>query len=775
MNEYRVGRRVSRIEDARFITGRGRYIADVKLPNEAHAVLLRSPHAAAVVRSIDIDAARAAPGVLAVYTAADIAGELGATAITVKRRRPDGSPMFWRPQPTLADGKVRYVGEPVALIVAETLAEGKDAAELVVVDYEPEAPAIDIANGLQSGSPHVWAECPDNISNIHDMGNRMATEAAFSSAKHVVRRRYVVSRVHPQFMEPRGAIGRYDALDGRYTLYCDAQAPHQVRDVLAREVLKIPVSQLRVVAFDIGGAFGGKAVAVEHRLVLWASRRVGRPVRWQAERSETMLSDEHGRDNAHDVELALDGDGRFLALRSHWIANVGAYISADRNFQTSFSNVPGVVGVYRIPHAYVRSSCVMTNTGPLAPYRGAGRPEATFVIERLIDDTARELGVDRMELRRKNMLTPSELPVKTPLGFVYECGNFAKCMELALQAADWNGFADRLEKSRAQGLLRGLGVSNPIERAGPPSMEYAEIRFDRFGKATMSLGTKNHGQGHETTFVQVLGSRLGISAADITFVDGDTDRVAFGNGTFGSRSASIGGTAVTVAADKIIAKGTQIAAHLLEASAADINFEDGAFFIRGTDLRVTLGEVAKAAFAPGLPAEIEPGLFASGSWTPQDCTFPYGTHVCEVEIDPQTGAVKLDRYHVVDDVGTVINPLLVEGQIHGGIGQGASQILSEQMLYDRDSGQCVTGSFMDYAMPRASDFCDFEVGEYVTRSERNPLGAKGAGEAGAVGAMAAVMNAILDALAPVGVTALAMPATPDRVWQAIRGAQSKRS
>jgi carbon-monoxide dehydrogenase large subunit len=414
----------------------------------------------------------------------------------------------------------------------------------------------------------------------------------------------------------------------------------------------------------------------------------------------------------------------------------------------------------------------MTNTGPLAPYRGAGRPEATFVIERLIDDAARELGLDRMELRRQNMLTPSELPVKTALGYVYECGNFVRCMELTQEAADWNGFPDRREKSRARGLLRGLGVANPIERAGPPAMEYAEVSFDRFGKVTMSLGTKNHGQGHETSFAQVLGSRLGIAPQDIAFVDGDTDRVAFGNGTFGSRSASIGGAAITVAADKIIAKGTQIAAHLLEVSAADIRFDEGAFLVPGTDLRVALTEVAKAAFAPGLPSGIEPGLLAAGSWAPTDCTFPYGTHVCEVEVDADTGLVRLDRYHVVDDVGTVINPLIVEGQIHGGIGQGASQILAEQMLYDPDSGQCVTGSFMDYAMPRASDFCNFEVDEYVTPSKRNPLGVKGAGEAGAVGAMAAVMNAILDALSPLGVTSLAMPATPDRVWQAIREKRS---
>jgi aerobic carbon-monoxide dehydrogenase large subunit len=772
MNEYRIGRRVSRIEDARFVTGRGRYIADVKLANEAHAAVLRSPHAAAIISSIDTDSARVAPGVLAVYTAADIGDELGTTAITFKRRRPDGSPMFWRPQSALARDRVRYVGEPVALIVAETLVAAKDAAERVVVAYEAEPAVVDVTQALQSDSPRVWAECPDNLSHIHEIGNLQGTEAAFAAAKHVVKRRYIVSRVHPQFMEPRGAIGVYDALEDRFTLYCDVQAPHQVRDILAREILKLPVNRLRVVAFDIGGAFGGKAVAVEHRLVLWAARRVGRPVRWQADRSETMLSDEHGRDNVHDVELALDADGTFIALQAQWTANVGAYISADRNFQTSFTNVPGLVGVYRFPAAYVRSCCVMTNTGPLAPYRGAGRPEATFVIERLIDDAARELGFDRVELRRKNTLTPRELPVKTALGFVYECGDFAKCMELAQEAADWSGFAARREGSRKRGLLRGLGIANPIERAGPPAMEYAEIRFDRFGKATVSLGTKNHGQGHETTFAQVLGSELGIAPDDITYIDGDTDRVAYGNGTFGSRSASIGGTAVTVAAAKVVAKGTLIAAHLLEASSTDIRFDRGAFFVPGTDLRVTLSDVAKASFASSLPPDVEPGLFASGSWAPKDCTYPYGTHVCEVEVDPETGAVQLDRYHVVDDVGTVINPLLLEGQIHGGIGQGAAQVLAEQMLYDADSGQCLTGSFMDYAMARASDFCSFEVGEYVTPSQRNPLGVKGAGEAGAVGAMAAVMNAIVDALAPLGVTALAMPATPDRVWHAIRRAKA---
>jgi carbon-monoxide dehydrogenase large subunit len=764
---------MARIEDARFLTGSGQYIADIQMPGQAHLAIVRSPHAAALIRSIETAAARAAQGVIAVFTAADIGEELGTTSISFKRKRQDGSPMFWRPQHALARDSVKYVGDPVACVVADSHGDARSAADLVLVEYESLQAIVDMTAAMNDRAVLVWPDSRDNISHIHEMGDEARTERAFAKAAHRVRRQYMVSRVHCQYMEPRGATATYDPLSKRYTLFCDVQSPHQVRDVLAREVLGVPSDKLRVVARDIGGAFGGKHVAIEHRLVLWAAKRLGRPVCWRADRSESIIGDEHGRDNIHQLELALDEEGRFLALRAHWVANVGAYISADRNFQTSFINVPGILGVYRFPTAYVKSTCVMTNTGPLAPYRGAGRPEATFVIERLIDDTARELGIDRIDLRRKNMIKPTELPLRTPLGFFYDCGEFQECMEQALRAADWSSFPERQTESRAKGLLRGAGLSNPIERAGAPTIEYAELRFDPNGKVSVFLGTKNQGQGHETAFVQILGTKLGVSTRDVTYVDGDTDRVAYGNGTFGSRSVSIGGTAITLAADKIIEKGKKIAAHLLEAALADIVFSDSQFSIAGTDRCVSLKEVAQVAFQPSrLPPGIEPGLTEAATWAPPDCTYPYGTHICEVEVDPETGAVRLDRYVVVDDLGVMINPLLVKGQLHGGIVQGAGQALLERMIYDSESGQCLTGSFMDYAMPRAEDFRALDVDHFTTLTERNALGVKGAGEAGAVGALAAVMNAVVDALAPLGVKAFEMPATPARVWQAIHDAHA---
>ena len=770
---FRIGAPAYRLEDARFLTGRARYIADVSLPSQVHAVVLRSPHAAAAFRIIDTAVARAAPGVLGVFTAEDIGSDLGSLSISFKRLRPDGSPMFWRPQSPLARERVRFVGEGVVLVVAETHAQARDAAELVEVDYETDDSVTDILGAMEAGSPRVWEGCPDNISNVSDTGDAVATDAEFSRAAHVVRRRYTVSRVHFQYMEPRGAIGVHDPLADHYTLYCDVQTPHLQRDLLANEILRIPKSRVRVVTFDIGGAFGGKAPAVEHGLVLWAAKRLGRPVKWQADRSEAILADEHGRDNVHEAELALDAEGRFLAIRARWLANVGAYINGDRNFQTSFINVAGMIGTYEFRAAHVRSICVMTNTGPLAPYRGAGRPEATYVIERLIDDAANELGFDRIELRRKNSIAPGRLPLRTALGYLYDCGEFEKCMNMALDRADWPGFAARREASRGKGLLRGIGVANPIERAGPVGMEYAELRFDEEGKAVLHMGTKNHGQGHETTFAQLLGSRLALDPSDISYVDGDTDRVAAGTGTYGSRSAAIGGSALLLVADKIIDKGRKIAAHMLEAATNDVIFDAGRFSVAGTDRAVSLKDVARVAHQLAkLPPGLEPGLHESGRWAPDAVTFPYGSHVCEVEIDPETGVVRMDRYCVVDDVGNVINPHLVDGQIHGGIGQGASQVLFERISYDTQSGQLLTGSFMDYAMPRADDFCDFEVGNLLTVTKRNPLGVKGVGESGAVGALPVVMNAILDALAPLGVKHLDMPATPERVWAAIRAAQS---
>ncbi len=771
-----IGSSLPRQEDDRFLRGRGRYIADVNLPNQAFGVFIRSPHANATIRSIDTAAARAAAGVLGVFTVDDLGDELGTTSVTFKRKRPDGSPMFWRAHAGLARGAVRHVGDPVALVVAESIALAKDAADLVAIDYESLPAVTDTALALAPDAPRVWAECPDNVSHVYEIGDRSATDAAFAAARHIVRRRYTITRVQSQYMEPRAAIGAFDPLEEKFTLHCDAQTLYRVRELLAKDVFRVPENAIRVVAYDVGGAFGGKGPqAVEHRVLLWAARRLGRPVKWQGERSETLLSDEHARDNVHEAELALDANYRFLGLRSHWIANVGAYVNSDRNFQASFQNTPGMVGVYDFPAANVRFTCVMSNTMSLAPYRGAGRPEATYVIERLIDDAARELRVDPVDLRRKNLIAPNAMPRKTPLGFFYDVGEFETCMDMALAMADWKGLAARREASRAKGLLRGFALTNPIERAAAPGFEYAEIRFDVRGKATVLMGSKNQGQGHETTFKQILSTHLGLAPGDIHYVDGDTDRVAFGVGTFGSRSAATGGTALVIAATKVIDKGKRIAAHLLESAEQDVVFGAGKFTVAGTDRSVSLADVAAAALTVGkLPAGIEPGLFESGVFAPEDNTYPYGTHVCEVEVDPETGVVRLARYAVADDVGTVINPIIVKGQIHGGIGQGAGQALFERVVYDDDSGQLLTASFMDYAMPRADDFCEIEVKSHSVPTPRNPLGVKGAGEAGAVGALPAVINAVIDALAPLGVTQIEMPVTPNRVWGAIQAAAAKR-
>jgi len=771
--QFGIGQAVTRFEDPRLLRGQGRFINDVNLPGQAHAVVLRSPHAHAKIRSIDTEAARRAPGVLAVWTGADYARDgLGMPKATLPRKRPDGSPLFAPQRPALVVDRVRYVGDPVALIVAESVAAAKDAAELVEVDYAPLPAVTSTAAAGEPGSPPVWDECPDNISHVLQAGDRAAAEAAFARAAHVVRRRYVITRVFAHYMEPRGALGVYDPGEDRLTLHADVQYPHRVRNMLAEHVFKLPEGKVRVIAGDVGGAFGTKGWQyVEHRLVLWAARKLRRPVKWTCERSEAILADEHGRDNISDAELALDRGGRFLGLRVRMTANLGAYVGSDRNLLSPFLNVPAMVGVYLIPAAHVHVTAVLTNCSPTAPYRGAGRPEAIYVIERLIDDAARQLGLDALELRRKNLVPASAMPYRNALGFTYDCGDFAKGMELALKIADFAGFSGRREASLKGGKRRGLGFANAIERAAAPGLEFAEIRFDPSGTAMLLMGTKAQGQGHETTFKQILHERLGLDPAQVQFIDGDTDRVAFGMGTMGSRSTVIGGSALHVAAGKVIEKGKRIAGHLLEAATADIDFAQGRFVVAGTDRAVTLKDVVKAAFQPGkLPQGLEGGMFESATFSPENDTFPNGSHVCEVEVDPETGAVQLMSYAVVDDVGTVINPLTLKGQIHGGIAQGAGQVLMEQVVYDRDSGQILSGSFMDYAMPRADSFGDIAVAGNSVPTRLNPLGAKGAGEAGTVGALPAVMNAILDALAPLGVRALDMPATSERVWRAIQAA-----
>jgi len=771
MQKFGIGQPVTRFEDARLVRGEGRYLGDIDLASQAYAVVLRSPHAHARIDGIDAQAARAAPGVLAVYTGADYAADgLGGPKASMPRKRPDGSPMFAPQRPALCIDRVRYVGDPVAFIVAQTLNEAKDAAELIAVDYQPLPSVTDTAKAALPGSPPVWDECPDNISHVLQLGDKHKTDAAFAAADHVLKRRYVVTRVHAQFMEPRGALGLYDPAEQRYALYADCQYPHRVRHMLAENVFKIPESRMRVIANDVGGGFGTKGWQyVEHRLVLWAAKKLGRPVKWTCTRSEAILADEHGRDNVSDVEIALAGDGRILGFRVNMICNVGAYIGSDRNILSPFLNMGTSVGVYAIPAAHVMMTAILSNCNPTAPYRGAGRPEAIYVIERILDEAAREFGFDRLELRRRNMIEPANLPYKNALGQTYDCGDFPAGMDLALKLADIAGFETRRLHSQQRGKLRGLGVVNAIERAAGPGLEFAEVRFNPGGTATILMGTKSQGQSHETTFKQIVHEKLGLDPAEVQFIDGDTDRVAFGMGTNGSRSTVIGGSALTVAADKVIEKGKRIAAHLLEVAPAKVAFAAGVYSVTGTNKSMTLKAVAKSAFLPArLPQGLEGGLFETGTFAPKSDTYPNGCHVCEVEIDPETGEVNLAAYAVVDDVGTVINPLTLKGQIHGGIAQGVGQALMETVTYDPDSGQLLGTSFMDYAMPRAHVFCDIVIKSNPVPTKLNPLGAKGAGEAGTVGALPVVMNAILDALAPLGVTDLQMPATPVRVWQAIQ-------
>ncbi|HEV2056405.1 MAG TPA: xanthine dehydrogenase family protein molybdopterin-binding subunit [Methylomirabilota bacterium] len=775
MGQYGIGQSVKRFEDPRLVRGEGRFHNDVNLPGQAYVVVVRSLHAHARIQSIDTPAAAAAPGVLAVFTGADLARDgLGTMKMTLKRKRPDGSPMWAPPHRGLTQDRVRYVGDPIALVIAETLAQAEDAAEMVRVEYES-LPSVTSTAEAVGGAP-VWDECADNISNVFEVGDKAAAEAAFARAAHVVRRRYVITRVHAQYMEPRGALGVYDPGEDRYTLHADVQYPHRVRNALASNIFQVPEHQIRVIVGDVGGAFGTKGWQYpEHKLVLWAARKLGRPVKWQCERREAIPADEHARDNVSEAELALDADGRFLAIRVRTLANVGAYISSDRNLLATFGNVVTVVGVYAFPAAHVQVLSVLTNTSSTAPYRGAGRPEATYVIERLIDDASRELGMDRLELRRKNLIPASAMPYKTALGTTYDCGEFAKSMERALILADVAGFPARRDASRRRGALRGLAVVNAIERAAGPAPEFAEIRFAPSGSATVFMGTKNQGQGHETTFKQILHERLGLDPAEVRYIDGDTDRVAFGMGTMGSRSTVIGGTALWTAADKIIAKGKKIAARLLEAAEGDIAFADGKFNVVGTDRAVAIKEVARAAFVPAqLPPGLEPGLYETGTFAPKTDTWPNGCHVCEVEVDPDTGAVTLASYAIVDDVGTVINPLTLKGQIHGGVAQGVGQALMEQVVYEPESGQLLTASFMEYAMPRADAFCDVRIESSPVPTKLNPLGAKGAGEAGTVGALPVVINAVMDALAPLGVRELDMPASSERVWAAIQAAKRDR-
>ncbi len=768
MGEFAIGQGVSRFEDPRLVQGRGRFVDDVVYPGMVFGVLLRSPHGHAKINSIDTAAAKAAPGVLAVITAADWKkaglGELPSHG-GLKRR--DGSPMFKPPYPVLAEDRVRWVGDPVAFIVAETSAQAQDAAELVEVDYEALPAVVSTAQATETGAAKVWDDCPDNISFVELIGDKAATDAAFAKAAHVVKHRFVINRVTAASMEPRGAVGVYLPADDRYIIHSPVQRAHPYRSEIARHVLKVPESKVRVICTDVGGSFGMKTpVFNEAPLVMFASKLTGRPVKWMSTRTEAFLSDAQARDNVTEAELALDSDGHFLAMRVKTIAAIGAYL--QNNMPAFLFNAGTLAGTYRTPAMFVDITAVFTNTNPVRPYRGNGRPEAGYVIERMVDLAADQLGIEPAELRRRNYIAPEQMPFKTGLTFIYDSGEFEKNMDLALELADAKGFKKRREESRKRNKLRGFGISNTIERAAAASTEGAEVRFDRSGTATLFSGSVTAGQGHETVFKQLVCDRLGLHPDEVRYVQGDTDEVFYGEGTGGSRTSTMSSAAFLMATDKVIEKAKAIVAHALKVEATDVNFADGVFSSPKSNRTMTIKEVAVDSTNPAkIPDAMEPGLFATAVYKAPVANYPNGCHICELEIDKDTGVVQIVRYSVIDDVGTVLNPKLLHGQIHGGVAQGVGQVLMEDIHFDT-SGQLVTASFMDYAMPHAHDFCAMKVESNPVPTKTNPLGTKGAGEAGNVGALPAVANALVDALKEFGIKHIEMPATPERIWRAMQ-------
>jgi aerobic carbon-monoxide dehydrogenase large subunit len=772
--KFGVGQPVQRFEDATLITGHGRYTDDIELPHTAYAHVLRSPVAHAEIRKVDAQAARAMPGVLLILTGDDVVAEgLGDVPCATPLTNRDGSPRRDTPHPVLALRKVRHVGEPVALVVAETLAQARDAAEAIVVDYAELPAAVDLRGATASGAAQLFEHIANNVvfDWDNDTSDFAATDAAFAHAKHVTTLEMINNRVVVNSMEPRNAIGDCDAAAGRPVLYTATQGPHFVRDPLAENVLKLPKEKLRVVTpTNVGGAFGMKAfIYPEQALVVWAAGKLKRPVKWQSDRSEGFMSDNQGRDHVTRAELALDEKGRFLGLRVSILANVGAYLSFMGPFiPTRSSDL--VSGLYTTPAIAINVKGICTNTVPVCAYRGAGRPEASYLIERLVDAAAREIGMTPDRIRRINFIKPSAMPYTSATKLAFDSGEFAAMMDLAMEKADWNGFPKRRRESERRGLLRGIGMATYTERCGGGFPETASIEF-KDGRIELVMGNQEYGTGLHTSYKQLVSDRLGVDADRIDVVMGDTDRSPRGL-TGGSRALPVGGSALHEASKKVIDKGRQIAANLLEASAADVEFGDGEFRIVGTDRRVDLFAVAQAGCDPGkLPPGLEPGLDTTQVQTPSAATFPNGCHIVEVEIDPASGVVAVERYTIVDDFGAVINPLLLEGQVHGGVVQGLGQALLEHTVYDEDSGQLLTGSFSDYAMPRADDLPSFSFSTRNVPCKANPLGIKGAGEAGAIGAPPAVINAVVDALhRKAGVRHIDMPATPYRVWQALNGA-----
>ena len=786
MSDTGIGASVRRKEDLRFVQGAGKYTDDMNLVGQVHAYILRSPHAHAAVRSIDTSAARANGGVVAVFTSEDMA-EVGGIPCGWQVHSKDGSAMAEPKHPVLAEGKVRHVGDPVAVVLAESRTQARDAAESIIVDYDVLDAVVDMQAAVTDGATSVHDDVGTNVCYDWGLGDKDAVDEAFSNAHHVSRLDLVNNRLIPNAIEPRCAIGDYDQATGQFTLHTTSQNPHVIRLLMGAFVLGLPEHKLRVHAPDVGGGFGSKIFHyAEEIIVTWAAGQINRPVKWTADRSESFQSDAHGRDHVTTVELAMDANGNFLALRESTLANMGAYLSTFAPCIPTYLHGTLLAGQYSTPVIYCEVKAVFTNTVPVDAYRGAGRPEATYLLERIVQVAADDMGMDAAEIRRRNFIQPSEFPYQTPVALIYDTGNYEASLDKALETADYAGFGNRKAASKQAGKLRGIGIASYIEACGiAPSnvvgslgaraglYEAATVRVNPTGSVSVMTGSHSHGQGHETTFAQVVSEKLGIDFDSIDIVHGDTDKIPFGMGTYGSRSIAVGGTAIVNAIDKIVAKGKKIAAHLLETSESDIEFENGQFVVPGTDKAKAFGEIALAAYVPHhYPLEeLEPGLEETAFYDPKNFTFPAGTYVCEVEVDPDTGTVDIASFHATDDFGVVINPMIVEGQVHGGLVQGIGQALLEGCNYD-DAGQLLSGSYMDYTMPRAADVPSFSVDTTVTECTHNPLGVKGCGEAGAIGSPPAVINAILNALSEVGVTNLDMPATPHRVWQAIRDAQA---
>jgi carbon-monoxide dehydrogenase large subunit len=776
LEKFGIGQPVPRTEDPKLVRGDGRYTDDINLPGQAYAAIVRSNQAHGIIRRIDLSAARQLPGVLAAYTGADLnAAGYGVLKCVAPFNNRDGSPMRKPVRHALASERVRFVGDPVAFVVADTPAAARDAAEAVVVDIEPLPAVTDLRAAAEPNAPQLYDDVPGNVALDYHYGDADKVAAAFAQASHVTKLDLINSRVVVSAMEPRSAIGAYDASADHWTVHIGCQGAFGMRGQLA-DVLGVPAAKVRVLIGNVGGSFGMKAsVYPEYVCLLHAARALGRPIKWTADRSESFLSDSQGRAHAFVGELALDAKGRFLAVRFTGYGNMGGYLGTVAPLMSTFNIVKNAMGVYRTPLIEVSTKCVFTNTPLVSAYRGAGRPEGNYYMERLIDAAAAEMGIDRLAIRRRNHVKPGEMPYAAASGMTYDSGDFPAVFEQAVAAADCGGFKQRRRESRKRGKLRGLGIGSYLEVTAPPNKEMGGIRFEADGSVSIITGTLDYGQGHAAPFAQVLTERLGIPFDRIRLIQGDSDELIFGAGTGGSRSMMMSGTAIVEASDKVIEQGRRIAGTALEAAAVDIEFNKGRFRIAGTDRSIGIMELAdKARNGLSLPEDGPQSLDVKHVSEVIPSAFPNGCHVCEVEIDPETGKIEVVGYVCVNDFGTVINPLLVEGQIHGGVTQGIGQALMEVTAYNED-GQPMTGSYMDYAVPRASDTPPFAVASHPVPAKTNPLGIKGCGEAGCAGALTSVMNAVCDALAEVGIRHFDMPATPWRVWRAIEEARSRQS